>query len=555
MLYCQQFPYLIYRHQANLKIALVFPIFVTPPTTKKKNGRKRRITQVKPSLEIRHILKQNFIINFNGERKKETAIEPHSPIYLQYYFQYKPSGVHFLFKVATVSALSVYFFNEFWCRTIMVSKQFLVQTFIFLICLSYTICYAIESSSLESQVPCRNVCRPSPKCPTHCQLISCESRQSMMYSCVATIRNLAIDNDISIYPTASPSLQATSAYAHVAGDPHIRTFDGRDFDCMGRGEYLLASSVYAPWFRLHGRFRGKGIGTATTGLAFRHQSAFVEFSISTSTRNDYIMVGECPVVVWVTHNKKGSTPIRPLQFSRSIYNGVEIEYGSQRLVAFFKDGLRLFVETVYVESFGCYFSLSQLLVPGTIQSKGWIRGLFGSADGKLWNDLRRRNGRIFRSDVYPTLSTSRGTRYCSQWCIMRPYFSTFNDASKFDYSVCGRSNFFGDDLENESDFVKSNKIDVTKRQMETKLIEDEIEEVCRDNLACRFDATVSGLKAARAYMRALFISEAIGRDPASLSPMISNAPLVRISYYDHKNEEEETLDGNSKTMEFEYFRA
>ena len=64
------------------------------------------------------------------------------------------------------------------------------------------------------------------------------------------------------------------------------------YDCLSRGEYLLSSSVYAPWFRLHGRFKGFGVGTKTIGLAMRHKVGFVEFSITDTLDEKSIIIGK-----------------------------------------------------------------------------------------------------------------------------------------------------------------------------------------------------------------------------------------------------------------------
>lgn len=322
-------------------------------------------------------------------------------------------------------------------------------------------------------------------------------------------------------PSPMPTYELETAYAHLIGDPHVRALNGKDFDCMGDGEYVLfvlpTSSVQSSDMiplRVHATFLGRsnGPGSVTTGIAVRVRRNII-FKMVLDEDNGLVVLGKCIAAIQLS---TGGPALRVLRGRHTYSENVDIEYTGIWIVLYVKNNttgdtkLRMVFETVRTVSIGCYFNLVHLLIPTkdnimTTRTKG----LFGSVQ----NGFKKPNGRIFH------LNNKSIVRYCNLWCVKNVRFSMFNNFS----STC-------------KIFPLISMSSVKQVLSEN---EEEIQDVCGSNVLCRFDAFVNGIRAARAFMRALFISEAIGFDSISSSPLVSNAPAVRFSYVSKNRDFEE----------------
>lgn len=310
----------------------------------------------------------------------------------------------------------------------------------------------------------------------------------------------------------TPTYKFETAYAHLIGDPHVRALNGKDFDCMGDGEYVLfvlpTSSVQSTDMiplRVHATFLGRsnGPGSVTTGIGVRVRRDII-FKIVLDDENGLVVLGKCIASIQLSTD---GPRLRVLRGRHTYSESVDIEYTGIWIVLYVKNNstgdtkLRMVFETVRTVSIGCYFSLVHLLIPTkdnimTTRTKG----LFGSVQ----NGFKKPNGKTFYLD------DKSNVRYCNLWCVKNIRFSMFKNFS----STCKISPLAS--MSSVKQIVSEN--------------EEEIQDVCGSNVLCRFDAFVNGIRAARAFMRALFISETIGFDSISSSPLVSNAPVVRFSY-------------------------
>lgn len=310
--------------------------------------------------------------------------------------------------------------------------------------------------------------------------------------------------------SVSPSPIPTSAYAHCAGDPHVRTFDGAHFDCMGRGEFILARSRhFKPEFELQGRFEGVSRVSVTTGIVMEHEKApKVQISRieSDMASSSHLVIGSCKFGVFL--NRKLVRVDRSRKTFKKRGKKVDIEFTGTRINLYYRSGMRIVTEIRPNSHFGCFMSLVQLMVPGHVILTAKISGLFGSPDNNLLNDIQARNRRKIILGGPRDIS---GTEYCRKvWCVQSRFAShfTYEDNTNFEYyHKCGYR--------------------VLRPRFNERHVPPGVRNICGTDKSCMLDGLVGGPQMARDYLKAIYISEQIGRDGGGEGPSVTNAPVAR----------------------------
>ncbi|CBJ30862.1 conserved unknown protein [Ectocarpus siliculosus] len=256
-------------------------------------------------------------------------------------------------------------------------------------------------------------------------------------------------------PTPAPTMRG--AYCH--GDPHCRTFDGLAFDCHGDGDFVLLNSADTGAM-VHARFEPLVSPDAsfTTGVAATEDgSSVIEVTVNDGERT--ILIDGEPYAY-----EGGDFP--------ETMTGVTLTVTDQNVDMLFPSGLqvnarRWFTDPNYIGGVYVYAPLAMSTV-----------GVLGTNNGNMADDWTDSTGETIGTGA---ASIAEGYNYCtSNW---QPEVSLLSSPSRRLRRL-------------------QTSVDDYTAPVIPDVIPTDVEELCRDNTECIFDAIVVGLDVGAATLEA-----------------------------------------------------
>lgn len=310
-------------------------------------------------------------------------------------------------------------------------------------------------------------------------------------------------------PTPPPEVDPTTTPGRSASlytDPHVRTYDGLNYDCMASGEFIVAQSEGAK-FEVQARFVGPDVqGSVTKGVAaLLGSSPPVSFVIAQSASSaGRTVIRDCPVLFYV------SSRVRNL-FSGSGQSAVKVVATSDGAISVeYPNGITVQFSVQTSSFFGCYFESVNVFLPEAFVRANQVIGLLGSPNGNIQDEWMTRMG------VPLPLPESTNERlyaaaynYCTtNWCIKE------RSESLFSYEP-------GTSFESISA-----RCDVVYRgPPNLSSASSALQTLCGEDTACLIDGIIGGIEDAR---NALTVQADVDRRASVSLPLRFSPPLVQV---------------------------
>lgn len=300
---------------------------------------------------------------------------------------------------------------------------------------------------------------------------------------------------VSPSPSPSPSCKPRKYInGWVAGDPHIRTYDGLRYDCHRCGEFDISQSPSNPRFQLQGRF------TFSPGL-------------SVATVSDAVLSHDSAPKIQVSITRKLATPHR-------------MYYMNRCRISFFVDGVVMTINPGTSNTFSgatvvTTNNMVTVTVPGQMKMTVRIRmfndvcildvthsmwlpchhnitGLLGNADGIEMNDWFTRS-LVPVSPIPSPNGPARdiaGSNHCeSNWKVPSASASLFTYETGLSYATiasCGLSSWNG-----LADRMEADSNSLRMAEIEDDRVPNNIARICGGVHECITDGKYGGEEAAR----------------------------------------------------------
>jgi len=247
--------------------------------------------------------------------------------------------------------------------------------------------------------------------------------------------------------------------ATVSGDPHITTFSGLKYDCMGQGEFILSKSQSeSDPLEIRGLFVDPNFAgevnpwenngspqTVTRGVAFIVDDDVPMIRITTDPEID---VETCSLYFYV--EGVGEVSFDAMLQDSTLIDRTQVKVSSddkQFMTFMFHDYdalISVSVEKSKSGKWGCVMKLSACLKP---LHHGDVLGLFGTNNPYRDDDWTTRDGTQLQVPMRPKEGAGQGlsSQYClDNWCYEGPegnpaQGSFFSDADFNYYSRCDQS--------------------------------------------------------------------------------------------------------------------
>lgn len=262
----------------------------------------------------------------------------------------------------------------------------------------------------------------------------------------------------------------------VYTDPHVRTFDGLNYDCQASGIFTMFISQ-SNNVQVQALFSGTSTrGTVTKGIAISENNVTVQLSIAENSTSSSTELNSCPVLLYVNGLS------RPLSIGSGldeIATSFDATTGSVTILT--KSFIRIVFRPYSSSTFGCFLESVRTFVPKSIQENGDVIGMLGTPNGNPFDDWTSKIGTPISN-----AGSSEGNLfetaydYCTtNWCISEESQTifTFENGITFDnYNFCDIP--YG----NSPDFADAS---------------EELRELCGSDVACLVDGLVGDIDDAR----------------------------------------------------------